>query len=365
MTTMISTVMVLLYSQHLVEGRATITFLDISPIAFWSGFADQKYLHGVVASGWGWWWWWWWTKPQEDPLPFLLGPKFLGLAFDLTALSHWVAPLVKNFSDFEIWIQSARVQVICWLYFQPEKFPSQNCQLEWFLIPSGFSPFPIPSCRADIWSVKPPHQQHHHHYHHYYQEGKKGRSSRREPYYTFPIPSYCAEYLGFIRCAKDCWTVETKKFYLKHLPRSEILTTRNSSKLYPTNGKFPGRCENGNPCQQNCFNLHDFMYECDCNEGFYLSSNGYTCLGQPLCSDRIHFFRQHLTICQPRTNLKICILMLNTCSGNNSSLPLESRGATQSASPSPAIAIQIEVMAITRRRWCLGKLFGCKHISRA
>ena len=240
MTTMISTVMVLLYSQHLVEGRATITFLDISPIAFWSGFADQKYLHGEVASGWWWWWWWWWwTKPQEDPLPLplLLGPKFLGLAFDLTALSHWVAPLVKNFLDFDIRIQSGRVQVICWLYFQPEKCPSENCQLEWFLIPSGFSPFPIPSCRADIWSVKPPHQQQHHHYHHYYQEGKKGRSSRRELYYTFPIPSYCAEYLGFIRCAKDCWTVETKKIYLKHLPRSEKHKT-NSSELYPTNAKI-------------------------------------------------------------------------------------------------------------------------------
>ena len=38
--------------------------------------------------------------------------------------------------------------------------------------------------------------------------------------------------------------------------------------------------------------------------------------------------------------------MLNTCSGNNSSLPLESRGATQSAAPSPAIAIQIEVMVM-------------------
>ena len=170
--------------------------------------------------------------------------------------------------------------------------------------------------------------------------------------------------------------METKKFYLKHLPWSEILTTRNSSKLYPTNGKFPGRCENGNPCQQNCFNLHDFMYECDCNEGFYLSSNGYTCLGQPLCSDRIHFFRQHLTIsleytttiCQPRPNLKICILMLNTCSGNNSSLPLESRGATQSASPSPAMAIQIEVMAMMcdyKEGTVPQKTFSCKHISRA
>ena len=87
--------------------------------------------------------------------------------------SHSSQPLGRThgqkFLDFEIWIRSAR---LCWLYFQPEKFPSKNCQLEWFLIPSGFSPFPIPSCRPDIWSVKPPHQQHHLHYHHYYQEGK-------------------------------------------------------------------------------------------------------------------------------------------------------------------------------------------------
>ena len=43
---------------------------------------------------------------------------------------------------------------------------------------------------------------------------------------------------------------------------------------------FSGRCENGNPCDQTCFNLHDFMYECDCNEGFYLHSNGYNCIGE-------------------------------------------------------------------------------------
>merc|ERR550532_749588 len=77
----------------------------------------------------------------------------------------------------------------------------------------------------------------------------------------------------------------------------------------PLEAAFQGRCENGNPCEQNCFNLHDFMYECDCNEGFYLSSNGYTCLGY------------------------------------NSSLPITggNTGATIPSSPSPAIAIQIEV----------------------
>ena len=173
MTTMISTVMVLLYSQHLVEGRATITFLDISPIAFWRGFADQKIsarrggigmmmmvmvmvMMNKTSGG----------PPPPPPPP---GTEIPWPCF----WSHSSQPLGRThgqkFLDFEIWIRSAR---LCWLYFQPEKFPSKNCQLEWFLIPSGFSPFPIPSCRADIWSVKPPHQQHHLHYHHYYQEGK-------------------------------------------------------------------------------------------------------------------------------------------------------------------------------------------------
>lgn len=46
----------------------------------------------------------------------------------------------------------------------------------------------------------------------------------------------------------------------------------------PLEAAFQGRCENGNPCDQSCFNLHDFMYECDCNDGFYLHSNGYNCI---------------------------------------------------------------------------------------
>ena len=43
---------------------------------------------------------------------------------------------------------------------------------------------------------------------------------------------------------------------------------------------FPGRCENGNPCAQNCYNIHNEMYECDCNQGFVLSDNGYSCIGK-------------------------------------------------------------------------------------
>ena len=40
-----------------------------------------------------------------------------------------------------------------------------------------------------------------------------------------------------------------------------------------------GQCEDGAPCEQSCFNLHDFMYECYCYEGYYLHSNGYNCIG--------------------------------------------------------------------------------------
>ena len=43
---------------------------------------------------------------------------------------------------------------------------------------------------------------------------------------------------------------------------------------------FSGRCENGNPCAQNCYNIHNEMYECECHHGFVLSDNGYSCIGK-------------------------------------------------------------------------------------
>ncbi|CAB4065123.1 unnamed protein product [Lepeophtheirus salmonis] len=45
----------------------------------------------------------------------------------------------------------------------------------------------------------------------------------------------------------------------------------------PLEAAFQGRCENGHPCDQNCFNIHNGMYECDCNEGYVLLANGYNC----------------------------------------------------------------------------------------
>ena len=43
---------------------------------------------------------------------------------------------------------------------------------------------------------------------------------------------------------------------------------------------FSGRCENGNPCAQNCYNIHNEMYECECHHDFVLSDNGYSCIGK-------------------------------------------------------------------------------------
>ena len=43
---------------------------------------------------------------------------------------------------------------------------------------------------------------------------------------------------------------------------------------------FSGQCEDGNPCAQNCYNIHNEMYECDCNRGYVLSDNGYSCIGK-------------------------------------------------------------------------------------
>lgn len=43
---------------------------------------------------------------------------------------------------------------------------------------------------------------------------------------------------------------------------------------------FTGRCGHGSPCVQLCYELHDGMYECDCEEGYELDKNGYSCQGK-------------------------------------------------------------------------------------
>ena len=70
----------------------------------------------------------------------------------------------------------------------------------------------------------------------------------------------------------------------------DIFKYRHGSWMYPlhlvcqihfsSGFLIAGRCENGNPCDQNCYNIHNEMYECDCNQGYILSGNGYSCIGK-------------------------------------------------------------------------------------
>ncbi|KAK9497576.1 hypothetical protein O3M35_004275 [Rhynocoris fuscipes] len=41
---------------------------------------------------------------------------------------------------------------------------------------------------------------------------------------------------------------------------------------------FQGRCGHESPCEQLCYELHDGMFECDCNHGFLLHQDGYSCI---------------------------------------------------------------------------------------
>ncbi|XP_059078305.1 pikachurin-like [Tigriopus californicus] len=50
------------------------------------------------------------------------------------------------------------------------------------------------------------------------------------------------------------------------------------SNFIPLEAAFQGRCENGHPCDQTCFNIHNEMFECSCTEGYALHFNGYSCL---------------------------------------------------------------------------------------
>lgn len=57
-----------------------------------------------------------------------------------------------------------------------------------------------------------------------------------------------------------------------------FISTPTQTNVIPLEAAFQGRCEDGNPCLQNCYNIHNEMYECDCFDGFVLSDNGYSCL---------------------------------------------------------------------------------------
>lgn len=40
---------------------------------------------------------------------------------------------------------------------------------------------------------------------------------------------------------------------------------------------FQGSCNEKNPCEQTCFDLHDGTFECGCHQGFLLAQDGYSC----------------------------------------------------------------------------------------
>ena len=57
-----------------------------------------------------------------------------------------------------------------------------------------------------------------------------------------------------------------------------------------------GECREDSPCQHLCFDLHDGTFECSCKEGFTLSVNGYSCIGE--------FFLFNLSLHPPAWNCK-------------------------------------------------------------
>lgn len=74
---------------------------------------------------------------------------------------------------------------------------------------------------------------------------------------------------------------------------------------------FTGRCGHGSPCVQLCYELHDGMYECDCEEGYELDKNGYSCQGK--------FFQKKYFSQRDEGRIKIC------CPSNQDLLSLGTR----------------------------------------
>ncbi|XP_018328441.1 pikachurin [Agrilus planipennis] len=58
---------------------------------------------------------------------------------------------------------------------------------------------------------------------------------------------------------------------------SSFDTDENAVNKLQFEAAFQGRCDRGSPCEQLCYDLHDGMYECDCNSGFQLHEDGYSC----------------------------------------------------------------------------------------
>ncbi|XP_066961133.1 pikachurin-like isoform X1 [Macrobrachium rosenbergii] len=60
------------------------------------------------------------------------------------------------------------------------------------------------------------------------------------------------------------------------LVSAEKPTKSNQDKL-PFEAVFQGLCENNAICEHLCFNLHDGTFECDCQRGYTLEPDGYSC----------------------------------------------------------------------------------------
>lgn len=82
-------------------------------------------------------------------------------------------------------------------------------------------------------------------------------------------------------------TLFTNAILFKAQPVVSSLTHYSLTSSLPF---IPGRCGQGSPCEQLCYELHDGMYECDCTEGFELNKNGYSCQGKLYVFTKRHSF---------------------------------------------------------------------------
>ncbi|XP_063584947.1 pikachurin-like [Penaeus indicus] len=53
--------------------------------------------------------------------------------------------------------------------------------------------------------------------------------------------------------------------------------TKDNKEKLPFEAVFQGLCDNSELCEQLCFNLHDGTFECDCQQGYTLEPDGYSC----------------------------------------------------------------------------------------
>lgn len=72
------------------------------------------------------------------------------------------------------------------------------------------------------------------------------------------------------RCVASC----AVDFFFYRVKRIALTNGNGGVCLF---GRGAGRCGRDSPCEQLCYELHDGMFECDCEQGFTLRTNGYGC----------------------------------------------------------------------------------------